>query len=441
MIGVVAGIVLVGQGTGGFLPRAAVGATPKQVRITNITDTGFSVSFVTDEASPGYIRYGTEPNNLDTQVSDDRDQLTGGGGEYVTHHVSVRGLRPSTQHYFQIGTGSRELFDNNGQPFSVRTARALDSPPAARTAYGTIRNEVGNPADGALLYLSVSGASPLSALAKATGGWAVTLSSLRTADLSTAFPLTDETQVRIQVVGAVQGQTLEMTALVKDLAPLVDLQFGQVPPTPGAAVAGEPTASPTPTPASSLGEMFSEAEGTQVNEATPVQITSVSEGETIGTQQPEFSGKAPANSYIQIEVNSPQTYNGVAQADSTGNWSWTPPGNLEPGQHTITVTYTDEQGVQQKIQRTFLVQADTGLPAFTATPSAATPTPTPLPTVAPTPIPTPVPTPEPTPTPTPTPQPQPVSGEANPLLVMAGLSLLFFSIGTGGAKLLYPRRK
>ncbi len=443
MVGVVVGIVLVGRGTGGFLPRAAEGATPKQVRITNITDTGFAVSFITDTVSPGYIRHGTDADRATNQVADDRDQLTGGGGEYTTHHVTVRGLLPGTQYYFQIGTGSRDLFDNNGEPFAVRTARALTTAPEARTAYGNIRNEVGNPADGALVYLSVPGASPLSALVKANGSWAVPISGWRTADLSAAFSLTDDLSVRIQVLGAGRGQTLEASALVKDLSPLVDLQFGQTPPSPGADT--ELSASPTPTPASALGDTFSESEGTQVNEATPVGVSSVQEGETISTERPEFSGQAPPNSYLQIEVHSPQTYAGVAQTDSTGSWSWTPPGNLEPGQHTIVVTYTDPAGIQQKVERNFIVQASTGFPAFTATPSGATPIPTPLPTPLPTPEPTPLPTPEPTPIavigPTPEPQPQPVSGAINPFLTLAGLALLFFSSGVWGARLLYGRRR
>lgn len=432
MVGVIAGIVLVGQGTGGFLPRAAEGATPKQVRITNITDSGFSVSFVTDAASPGYIKHGTSPNSLNTQVADDRDQLTGGAGEFTTHHISVRGLQPQSQHYFQIGTGSRALFDNNGSPFAVRTAAALATPPEARTAYGTVRNEVGNPADGTLVYLTVQGGSPLSALAKGNGSWAVPLSTMRTSDLSAAAPLTEETLVRLQLVGPGR-EAMELTALVKELSPLVELRFGQTPPSPEAAVTG--TTGPTPTPASSLGEMFSSEEGSQTNEATPVQITSVSEGEQISTDRPEFSGKAPPNSYLQIEVHSSHTFTGVAQTDASGNWSWTPSGNLEPGQHTIIVTYTDEQGVQQRVERTFIVQADTGLPAFTATPSGATPTPTPLPTPEPTPVPTPEPTPE------ATPQPQPVSGDAQPMLLLSGLALLFFSVGIGGSKLLYRRRE
>ncbi len=433
-LGVVVGIVLVGQGTGGFLPRAAEGATPKQVRITNITDTGFTVSFLTDTASPGYIKYGQETNRLPLQVADDRDQLTGGSSEYTTHHVSVRGLQPTTQYYFQIGTGSRNLFDNRGQSFAVRTAQRLQNPPEAQTAYGNLNNEVGNPAEGAILYLSIQGASPLSALVKTNGSWAVPISTVRTTDLSALFSLTGDTSVRIQAVGTARNQTLELTAMAQDLSPLYDLRFGQEP---QALAESTATASAVTsnTAGSALGSLFSEGEGNQVDSATPVQITSVTEGETISTDRPEFSGKAPPNTQLQIQVHSETNYDGTAQANADGTWTWVPPGNLEPGQHTITVSYTDANGVLQTVERNFIVQASTGVPAFTATPSGVIATPTPVPTVLPTPAPTPTPLITPEPTPAVGMQQQPVSGTSWPLAWLTGLALVFLGVGVWSNRL------
>jgi hypothetical protein len=449
LVGVGAGIFLVGEGTGGFLPRASEDSAPKQVRITNVSDTSFTVSFITDLPAPGYLRYGTTQNQFNTQVADDRDQLTNTSGNFTTHHITVRGLQPAAQYYFRLGTGSRQLFDNNGQPFAVRTARKPDAQPEAKTAYGNVQNEVGNPAANALVYLSVPGGSPLSSLVKDNGSWAVTLSQLRTTDLSALKVLDPNESVRIQVLGAKRTETLEVTVLASALAPTETLMFGKTPTGSSGASTSSVTPSPAPDPLASpttdtttatppptsgstgagFGTLFSETEGSQVNTATPVLIE-LQDNEVVNTTQPEFVGKAPANSYLQIEVHSEQVYNGVVQTDAQGNWNWSPPGNLEPGQHTVTLTYTDDQGVQQKINRTFLVQANTSLPSFVSTPSASL-EPTPEPTIEPSPIPSPTPTPSPRVVPIATSSAQPVSGTFETTMLLVGTGVLFFAVGAG----------
>lgn len=453
VVGVVAGIYLVGNDTGGFLPRASEDAVPKQVRITNITDTGFTVSFITDEVAPGYVQHGTSQNRMSTQARDDRDQLANTANNYLTHHVSVRGLEPATQYYFRIGTGGRTTYDNNGQPFNVRTARRQTDTSEAMTAYGTVSTEVGNPADGAIVYLSIAGASPVSALVKSNGSWAMPLTGLRTADLSALQSIVESDAVRIQVQGTRRGEVIDHSATVAELAPLVPLVFGQEP---GSNTSPQPTMAPEvqPTPPTqsstdnqtgTFGSMFTNQEAETTTNTTGSVNIRLDEGEMVNTARPEFNGVAPANAYLQIEVHSDEPHYGVVQSDASGQWQWAPPKDLSPGEHTVTVTYTDENGQQQKVQRTFLVLADTSnnLPAFTSTPSGslATPTPTPQPTLiaqaSPTPVPTALPTATPIPTPFATPtvvattSAQPVSGSETPTLLLTAIAAVFFSAGAG----------
>lgn len=463
MIGVFAGITLLNQGTGGFLPRASEDSIPKQIRITNISDTSFTVSFVTDVAAPGMVEYGTAAGRTNIQVQDDRDQLANSTSSFTTHHITVRGLQPATQYYFRISTGGRTLYDNDGQPFSVRTPTALAAPSEAITAYGNVETNVGNPADGSIVYLSISGASPISAQVKSNGSWAAPLSGLRTVDLSSAFPLTPQTQVQIQVQGPRQDEVITTSALVEDLAPLQTLIFGQAnqvitgaasTATPAPALSGSPLPSPTPSqepsatpassPAASLGTLFTPNEATQLSTTSGLSIN-LQNNEVINTTLPEFSGSAPANGVVQLEISAATPVYGAVQAGASGSWQWAPPTALQTGQQTITATYIDASG-QQQVQRTFIVQAgDSALPAFSSTPSSqlATPTPTPLPTAialataTPTPVPVAV-TPTPVAVPTATPvastvAAQPVSGSTGTTWTLLALATGFFVFGGAAA--------
>ncbi len=473
VIGVVAGLTLVQSDTN-FLPRASEDAVPRQVRITNISDTSFTVSFLTDLSAPGYIKYGTDQNRMNVQVRDDRDKLANTVASYPTHHITVQGLSPSTQYYFVIGTGDRSEFDNNGAPFAVRTARALSSDAETRTAYGNVRNEVGNPADGSIVYLSVEGASPLSALVKPNGSWAVQLTNLRTADLSALYTFSETDPVSVQVQGIERNETINVDTTVGQVSPLQDLTFGEpvVDTTQTAPSSDDPDAAPstasdsqsagvlpsvTPLPTPSASPSSQTTTGgfanivesdTSAQTETQTQITTtldveieLQDNEQIATQRPEFLGTAPANTFVQIEVNSENAFFDVAQTNANGQWAWTPPADLEPGDHTITVTYTDEQGNQQRIQRNFIVLAngESNLPAFTSSPSGTLATPTPTPVVTPAPTPTPVVTPLPTPSATPSATPrvnapatqsaQPVSGSTSMTFFLLAIGTLFFGGG------------
>ncbi len=441
VLGIVAGLTLVSSDTATqFLPRASEDAVPRQVRITNITDTSFTVSFLTDQSVPGYVKYGAEQNRMNIQVRDDRDKLANTVANFPSHHVTIQGLQPSTQYYFLIGTGDRSEFDNNGAPFAVRTARQQSASGETKTAYGNIRNEVGNPADGAIVYLSIQGGSPLSALVKPNGSWAVQLTSLRTQDLSALYTYNPSDAVRVQVQGTQRNETIDVNTTVNDISPLQDLAFGaenRISSTTGTSAQSASTnPTPTPTPDTSANQsstggfdnLFDSSQTAGTTTAPDIDIE-LQNNEQVATQRPQFLGTAPANSFVQIEVHSEQEYFAVAQTDTSGNWNWTPPGDLEPGDHTITVTYTDQSGQQQKITRNFIVLAEgqSSLPAFTSSPSGvlATPTPTPVATPLPTPTPTPIPV---ISTPA-TPSAQPVSGSSTMTFFLISIGLSFFGFG------------
>lgn len=444
IIGVIGGVLLVGEGTGGFLPRASEEAVPQQVRITNISESSFTVSFVTLQDSQGLLEYGSDAKNLDDQILDDRDQLSGEGGQYRTHHVTVRSLQPATQYYFRIGTGKRAFFDNQGAPFTVRTARAGDQPTDADSAFGRITTDSGLPATGSLIYLTASGASPLSAYIKEDGSWSIPLNQIRTQDLSAFFEMNPTTEIKVQVVSTT-GQVLNVTVLYSQLDQLATLQFGQDPviaaanpdPTTNTTEVEEPESPSTPPSGNPLGGLIGEEDrfGTMSQSGITI-VYPARDQEVVSATQPELSGQAPPQSTLQIEVHSDTAFYDVVEADASGRWTWSPPADLDPGEHTVTLRYTDENGNQQVETRTFIVSAGTNYPAFVSTPSGQLTSPTPEPTPIASPVPSPRPSPKPSPKPTPslisypaTKAAQPVTGTSGPMWLLAAGSFFFVGMG------------
>jgi len=64
VLGLIIGTIFFSQGTGVFAPRATPQTTPSNVQISNVSDKGFTVSFFTAEKTPGFVKYGEKPNQL-----------------------------------------------------------------------------------------------------------------------------------------------------------------------------------------------------------------------------------------------------------------------------------------------------------------------------------------------------------------------------------------
>jgi hypothetical protein len=95
------------------------------VKIANITDTEFSVIWVSEEKEQGYINYGTSANSLTLEANDERDGITTRNPYYV-HMVSLSRLLPEVDYFFEIKSGNN-TFDNGGSKYTVKTFPALSS--------------------------------------------------------------------------------------------------------------------------------------------------------------------------------------------------------------------------------------------------------------------------------------------------------------------------
>ncbi|MFH1280700.1 MAG: Ig-like domain-containing protein [Candidatus Beckwithbacteria bacterium] len=387
-------ILLVAIGVGLFLVKTKtevkVGAdesfNPKQVRITNVSDTGFSVSWLTDSPANGLVKYGSESNSIKQSALDDRDQLSGESGSFELHHVTVKNLSPSTKYFFKLESEKKQ-FDSNGKPFEIITGAVLGTPPVADPVYGTILLSSGAVAEGAVVYLNVPNAAPISALAKTNGNWALSLSTARTADLNNYLSYdTQATVVNILVQGGSMGNAPVITTTSND-SPVPDITLGKSHDFRSMAdeIADEESVnnldsldSPVDTTDETSDNGFDldpvDDDNTMTTSSSEVTLDNPSfDGEVINATQPAFIGAGPPGTVLSVTVNSEDTYTGSTTIGEDGAWEFTPPEGLEPGEHTVTINYIDSEGNEQILNRSFLIAqaGDSEVPAITATPSGS----------------------------------------------------------------------
>lgn len=375
--GLVGGIVLVSKPQS-LLTKAGPTSTPGNVRITNKTSNSVTISWITDTAVTGVVEYSNNPASLEMTARDKRD-VSGETGSYTTHLVEISNLSANTIYYFQIVSGSGTYLDGE-TPYQVKTWGQTSGTVGEDLIRGKVTTTSGSGLSGALVYVDIEGGETLATVTQTDGSWVVDLSKSRSSQGEIVSYDMEETRVSIFVQGGISGTAMALTNTGND-NPVPDITIG------GQHNFIETSLEGTTTASTTGGESSFSDLGSSLEEGDEI-INPASNGEKIATSSPEFKGKLPAGTELTITVNSENEQTATVTVDENGEWVWTPPEDLEPGNHTITVEYEDEAGVIQKIVRSFVVLAaedENGTPAFTATPSATpTTTPTASPTASPT---------------------------------------------------------
>lgn len=386
--GLAVGVFVINNSTKWAL-RANPDIIPKQIKITNITDTSFSVSWITDGTIAGAVRYGTD-KSIPFTAKDDRDETSSTVNNYSIHHATLKNLSPSTSYYFKI-LSQDKLFDNNGQEYVIQTAPLISQPPPPNdVAYGIITKQDGSPAPGVIVYLTLANATEQSTITKSSGSWVIPLSPVRSKNLTSYLSYDQEASIEeLTIQGGAMG-TASVIATTKYDSPMPTIALGKnydfrKGPSQGTAQTGQQTEGSGFASGSSLSST------PPLNAQKPLAINSPKENEKINTQLPEFNGTGPAGETLEITVNSASPITGQTTILADGTWKWAATQALTPGSHTITIKLTNGKSAT----RSFIVLALGGsdLPAYSATPSATlsptvSPKATSTPTVTNTPSPT-----------------------------------------------------
>lgn len=374
-ISIVITSILAKNGTG-FISRASPTQTPQDVRITNVSDNSFTISYTTEEEVIGSINFG-EDKNLGLTALDDRDQK-GAIAPHKIHSITAKNLKPKTLYFFSITSG-QNIFLNNNVPFEISTGPIIETGSLQQTPINgnIILPDGGKPSE-ALVYITNQNTQVISSLLKPDGSYSIPLNSLLINDLSSYFTFNKNDIIKMLIVAPI----LRSNVLVS---------YEQINPLPTITLSNDYDFTVNNMPVASISAKNSGfpsfATGILPVNQTPNIITPKKD-QGFTDQQPLFRGVASPNEKVQIIIRSPIEIQTQVTADSFGNWTYRPTSAISPGPHTITVQTINTSGILKTITQSFVVYAAGTQVSQSATPSATPIVITPSPTLTPTPIPT-----------------------------------------------------
>lgn len=420
--------VVLSKNSFSFVSKATVGATPKNVLISNVSPTSFTLSYTTDAPALGSLGYGSDPSSAAVTL-DDRDKQASKPTEHQVHYFTVKNLSPATTYYYLIQSGDQHV-DDNGKPFQISTpasSSAQTSSPTT-TMTGTVAAADGSTPPEAIVTVSTDGSQQLSALVGSDGTYQIPLNGMLTSDYTAPATVNADTVYNVQAGNGAQQSTVKVIASQASQVPKITLSQNY---------------NFTLNPDANASDSGSVASGSSLPLiATPIpatapEITSPKDAQKYSNQQPTFTGRALPNESVSITIHSDQEISAQIQTDSSGSWQFKPPVQLSPGNHTVTIQSIDASGALQKVSKAFTVYAAGSKfvePSVSPIQVSPSPVASASPTLVPTAIPSPTASPSPTLTPTLAVTVPPARGTMPPTgssVVMTGIIGGVIAIGIG----------
>ena len=405
---------------------ASTSIQPKEVQITNVTDTSFAVVWITDTSATGAVAVSSTA--LTNQTFFDERDTTGKLGKYLTHSVIVRGRKPESDHTIKILSNGKS-YSGDGPSYRIRTPTELTtSTNGLEPSYGTVLTADNQPAYGALVFVTVEDSQVFSTIVKPSGSWIVPLNILRIRDLTAFVTPTD----RMTETIIVRSDGEEATAITDTLndSPVPDIVLGKTYDFRKQQAKAPPDLLLAQTqPQAVLGES-TDAQSIRTPKVT---LIKPAQGDNLPTFYPLVSGSGVPGKVVSITLGIIKPIGGSTVIGSDGMWQFTPPKALAPGKQSVTITTPDAKGKPVAITHAFQILKSGTQVLGEATPSGTlSPTPslttTPVATTTPTVLPTPIS--QSTGSSTLAGQPIPTSGTTFPtlLLIIAGFGLFISGV-------------
>lgn len=121
----------------------------ESVTLANLSDIKFAVAWRSENKEVGYVKYGTDEEDLNEEMIDLRDTYSS-KGEYYSHLVESDRLEAETTYYFEIYSGE-DVYDSDGEKYSFTTYPYLDNPPPLETREFSLLN-TSDPTDWVVIF-------------------------------------------------------------------------------------------------------------------------------------------------------------------------------------------------------------------------------------------------------------------------------------------------
>lgn len=192
LVGIVDGVIYT-KNQQIFKVKASFLLRPTNVRVSNIEDASFTVSWTTDKKAVGFVHWGQKETNINKFSMDTNPESSN------IHYVDIKDLSPNTSYFFKINSGGEE-FDNNGSNWQVHTGKSISDQKEANIMSGRILTARGQPAVRAVVYGVVGGSSPISTITTNEGLWTLNIAKARTLSLDRLITIDERTTpIEIQV--------------------------------------------------------------------------------------------------------------------------------------------------------------------------------------------------------------------------------------------------
>lgn len=365
-----------------FIGKAGPKETPENIRITNISDNSFTVSYITKDSVLGSISI-TKDNEPNTYI-DDRDQQTDNVKPYKIHYIAIRDLRPSTKYSFTITSGST-IFMNNEKPFEVTTGNTIsdnsNKPSSQKPLVGKVILPDGTNPKEAIIYVAIENTQALSTLVRSDGSYILPLNSAYDQNFISYASFSEESIIKILVLGESSESNVQVLAKQINPVPIITLSKNY-----DFTTNNYSASSSAETTIPLVQSSFPSFSASPVSNKNP-EIATPRINEAFSDQQPLFKGTASPSATVKIIIQSPGEIQDQVTADANGRWSYRPSQKLSPGPHTISIITQDKFGILKTIKQSFIVYASGEQVSQSATPSATpiitlTPTTTPALTIS-----------------------------------------------------------
>lgn len=344
LLAIVSGVILV-KSKQIFRIGATPDMLPKDVRISNISQDSFTVSWTTNKETKGWIKYGTSLSNPDqTGLNNEME-------EGNIHWVNVENLQSDTKYHLKIVSDGYE-FDYNGIPWQTETIKNTSTVPDSVLATGKILSESGTPVINALVYLTAGGGSTLSTLSDNNGDWLITMSQSWDSTLSSFLNIEKDTLLEI-LVQAEPDKTALAQIYAEAANPVPYIHIGE---THNFKSVSPPQSANAPLATIEIPQSDINRSKPQSQENSEVKINYPSPNEIVLTTKFFIVGSSPPNKVINLSLEPVGTTKRV-QSNNDGYWEMSPTERLPSGNYQIFASWLDGDRKLQEVATSFIINA------------------------------------------------------------------------------------